>query len=123
MRLISLQVGAGKEQVADAPFPVIPLADQFDLTSFEDITAVTMNMDLIVACDTGVIHLAGALGARVWNALPYVPDWRWLLGCDHSPWYPTMRLFRSTVVADWGDVFERIAAEVRRLITKGYVHG
>jgi hypothetical protein len=43
-------------------------------------------------------------------ALPIVPDWRWLVGRDDSPWYPTMRLFRQTTAGDWGELFGRIAA-------------
>ena len=54
--------------------------------------------------------LAGALAVPVWIALMLTPDWRWLLGRDDSPWYPTARLFRQTKVGDWREVFERMAA-------------
>jgi hypothetical protein len=60
-----------------------------------------------------VPHLAGALGIPVWTALQFVPDWRWQLERQDSPWYPTMRLFRQSKPGDWEDVFERITAEVR----------
>ena len=68
-----------------------------------------MNLDLVVTVDTAVAHLAGALGVPVWVALPYVPDWRWLLKGEDSPWYPTMRLFRQSRLGDWCELFERIA--------------
>ena len=73
--------------------------------------AVLRSLDLVITADTAVAHLAGALGVPVWVALTYSPDWRWLLEREDSPWYPTMRLFRQRRLGDWGEVFERIAAE------------
>jgi hypothetical protein len=61
--------------------------------------------------------LAGALGVPVWVALPYAPDFRWMLGREDSPWYPTMRLFRQRQPGAWGEVFERIAVQVRNLVS------
>ncbi len=62
------------------------------------------SLDLIVSCDTSVAHLAGALGRPVFVMLKKIPDWRWLLDRDDSPWYPTMRLFRQRERGDWGEV-------------------
>ena len=59
---------------------------------------------------TSVAHPAGALGRPVWVLLSFLPDWRWLLGREDSPWYPSMRLFRQKTPGDWKDVFQRIAA-------------
>jgi hypothetical protein len=67
-----------------------------------------------------VAHLAGALGVPVWLALPFACDWRWLSGRDDSPWYPTMRLFRQKRWGDWDEVFERMAAELRRRQYNGF---
>jgi hypothetical protein len=58
-------------------------------------------------------HLAGALGRPTCLALRRVPDWRWLLGRDDCPWYPTMRLFVRPSEGDWQDVFGRIATAIR----------
>jgi ADP-heptose:LPS heptosyltransferase len=74
-----------------------------------------MQLDLVVAADTAVAHLAGALGRPVWVLLPAVPDWLWLLGCEDSPWYPTMRLFRQRRAGDWDGVVARIAAALEAL--------
>ena len=62
----------------------------------------------MIAVDTAVAHLAGALGKPVWVALPYPGDWRWMQEGDRSPWYPTMRLFRQRRPGEWDLVFERI---------------
>jgi hypothetical protein len=48
------------------------------------------------------------MGVPVWLALPFVPDWRWLLGRRDSPWYPTMSLFRQPSPGNWASVFEEI---------------
>ena len=69
--------------------------------------------DLIVASDSMNAHLAGALGRPTCVALRRVPDWRWLLGRDDCPWYPSMRLFRQKTPGDWPGVFERMATLLR----------
>jgi hypothetical protein len=78
-----------------------------------DTAAAVRNLDLVVACDTMVAHLAGGMGAPVWVALPYSPDWRWLVSRVDTPWYPTMRLFRQPAFGDWESVFRRIAGSLR----------
>ena len=84
------------------------LADQ--LTDFAETAAIMKNLDLVIAVDTAVAHLAGALGIPTWVAVPFAPDWRWLLDREDSPWYPTMWLVRQPSLRDWQSVFERITA-------------
>ena len=82
-----------------------------------DTAAIMKNLDLVITSDTSVPHLAGALGVPVWVALPFVPDWRWLLDRGDSPWYPTMRLFRQGRAGDWAGVFDgmlRALQEMKR---------
>ena len=81
-----------------------------------DTAAVMASLDLIVTSDTSIAHLAGALGRPVWVALQHVPDWRWQLGREDCPWYPSMRLFRQTRRGDWEDVFARITAAAADLV-------
>lgn len=78
------------------------------MRDFADTAAVLQQLDLVIAVDTAVAHLAGALGKPVWVALPYPGDWRWMQEGDRSPWYPTMRLFRQRRPGEWDLVFERI---------------
>jgi hypothetical protein len=81
-----------------------------DLRSFADTAALVENLDLVIAVDTSVAHLAGALGKPVWLMLPLAPDWRWLLERQDSPWYPTARLFRQARFAEWDSVVTRVHA-------------
>src|SRR5262249_5230637 len=84
------------------------LGDRLD--DFAVTAAVIQNLDLVVSIDSAVAHLAGALGAPVWVALSFAPDWRWLLDREDSPWYPTARVFRQRCLGGWDEVFRRIAA-------------
>jgi hypothetical protein len=119
VRLISLMINKGAETAVEAPVPfaIEDLGDDFDAgpDSFVDCAAAMANLDLIITSDTAIAHLAGALGRPVFVALKMVPDWRWLLGRDDSPWYPTMRLFRQKEKDGWEDVFDAITASVEHL--------
>ncbi|THD53799.1 MAG: tetratricopeptide repeat protein [Bradyrhizobium sp.] len=85
-----------------------------ELQSFVDTAALIEHLDLVISVDTSVAHLAGALARPVWIFLPYVPDWRWLLDREDSPWYPTARLFRQSQTREWHSVVD----EMRRALTK-----
>jgi tetratricopeptide (TPR) repeat protein len=84
-----------------------PLGEELD--DFEDTAAVVGLLDLVIAVDTAVAHLAGALARPVWILLPFSPDWRWMLDREDTPWYPTARLFRQTRPGDWSGLVERVA--------------
>jgi tetratricopeptide (TPR) repeat protein len=120
VRLISLQKGPGLDQLGQLPqgMEVHTLGQDFDAgaDAFLDTAAVMMNLDLIIAVDTAVAHLAGALGRPVWLATTTPPHWVWMLRREDSPWYPTIRLFRQTSPGDWASVFERMAHELASLL-------
>ena len=122
VRLISLQKNHGIEQIANLPadFRVETLGDDFDggTDGFLDTAAVMRLMDLVITSDTAVAHLAGALACPTFLALKHIADWRWLLGRDDTPWYPTVRLFRQAEVDNWTGVFGRIAHEAARNVRK-----
>jgi tetratricopeptide (TPR) repeat protein len=83
-----------------------------ELTSFAETAALVSLMDLIISVDTSVAHLAGAMAKPVWILLPFLPDWRWLLDREDSPWYPTARLFRQPAHGDWDSVIARVREEI-----------
>jgi len=112
VEIVNLQLGERAPTALRAKEPLAEI-DPEQPFSFEDTAAMVANVDLIVTCDTALAHLAGALGVPVWIALPLIPDWRWLLERDDSPWYPSARLFRQTHLDDWTEVFARIAKALR----------
>ena len=73
---------------------------------------VMRGLDLVLTVDSMTAHLAGALGVPAWTLLHTDPDWRWMLGREDSPWYPTLRLFRQKVEGDWDEVLGRVAREL-----------
>jgi ADP-heptose:LPS heptosyltransferase len=116
VRLHSLQIGAGRERLAQltGQLRITDLAER--LVDFDETAAVVKNLDLVICCDSSLAHLAGALGVPVWVAIPAAPDWRWLVAREDSPWYATMRLFRQTRLGDWESVFARMAGELKHFV-------
>lgn len=117
VHLISLQKGE-KATHSPTPFALVDWSDRLDMTTgaFMDTAAIMKSLDLVITTDTAIAHLAGGLGVPVWVALAYVPDWRWLLDRDDTPWYPTMRLFRQRSPQRWDDVFARMATELAQIV-------
>lgn len=85
------------------------------LTDFAETAALIEALDIVITIDTGVAHLAGAMGKPVWLMLPHVAEWRWLRHREDSPWYPTARLFRQSSRGDWDGVVARVAAALNQL--------
>ena len=114
VRLIGLQKNDGAEQLDRLPSGMAVERYDFDTgpDGFLDTAAIMKNCDLVITADTAPAHLAGALGVPCWVALKHVPDWRWFLGTDDSPWYPSLRLFRQAAANDWASVFGAMESEL-----------
>ncbi|HYD64541.1 tetratricopeptide repeat protein [Azospirillum sp.] len=111
---VSLQKGPAADQTRLPP-PGMALWDAgSELADFADTAAVLATLDLVITVDTAVAHLAGAMGVPTWVLLPVAPDWRWLLGRDDSPWYPSLRLYRQTAWGDWPGVVARVRDDLGR---------
>jgi tetratricopeptide (TPR) repeat protein len=106
---VSLQKGGAAAQAAVPPADMRLYDVGEAIEDFDDTAAILELADLLISVDSSPVHLAGALGRPVWTLLPFVPDWRWLLEREDTPWYPTMRLFRQTRAGDWDEVIERVA--------------
>jgi hypothetical protein len=122
VQFFSLQKGPGAGQLreVDLGVPVLGFAGALDASApFIDTAAVMKVLDLVISADTAIAHLAGALGATVWTAIPMIrTEWRWLVDREDTPWYPTMRLFRQSAANEWSDVFTRMAGELRALVDR-----
>jgi hypothetical protein len=84
-----------------------------EIGDFGDAAALCAGCDLVIAADTAMAHLAGALGRPVWILLPFAADWRWLTDRADSPWYPTARLYRQERPGDWDAVLARVGDDLR----------
>jgi uncharacterized protein (TIGR03032 family) len=105
----SLQRGAPAQELGALPSDVIVQDLEPLLHDFGDLAGVMLQLDLVITVDTSAAHVAGALGSPVWTLLSAVPDWRWGLAGETTPWYPTMRLFRQPRSGDWASVAAQVA--------------
>jgi hypothetical protein len=118
IRLISLQKGAGIEQLRalNGRFQIVDFQGGIqgleDSRDFLDTAATMSLLDLVVTPETAVAHLAASLGVRTWVALSSVGDWRWLLDEGQCAWYPTAQLFRQSTLGDWDGVFRRMTSSL-----------
>ena len=113
---VSLQKGPPAAQAAQPP-PGMVLHDfTAELDDFADTAALVEALDLVISVDTAVAHLAGALGKPVWLLNRFDTCWRWLLGRDDSPWYPTLRQFRQPAAEDWDSVIAAVKAALAQRV-------
>jgi tetratricopeptide (TPR) repeat protein len=112
----SLQKGAGVSQLRNLSTATAIVDLDADQKDFADTAAIVANLDLVISIDTSVAHLAGALGKPVWVLLNHLPDWRWLMDREDSPWYPTARLFRKSVKEDWPAVIDRVRQQLEEFV-------
>jgi tetratricopeptide (TPR) repeat protein len=113
-RFVSLQIGPQAAELLAPPAGLGIERVLDDASTMNDTAAVIMNLDLVITVDTMIAHLAGALARPVWTLLPYVPEWRWQMRGDTSPWYPTMRVFRQRRRDDWHGLLEQVREALER---------
>lgn len=122
--IYSLQQVDGIDQITQCPFKekLKTFDKDFDKTNgrFMDTAAVIKNLDLVISVDTGVCHLAGALGVPTWILLPEPADWRWLVGHSDTPWYPNVRLFKQKKQGDWSGAIEEIVHQLKELSERNF---
>lgn len=79
---------------------------------FSDTAAAIENFDLIISVDTSVAHLAGSMNKPIWVLLPYIPEWRWFLDSEKSPWYDSAKLYRQDESRNWDKVFNQVSKDL-----------
>jgi hypothetical protein len=117
IKFYSLQIPPENYQLQHVGFPIIDLGGQLELDAgMEDVAALISELDLIISVDTAIAHLAGALGKPTWLLLSKLyTDYRWHLGEDGSPWYPTLKIFRQASPGDWPGLISQLAKDLGRL--------
>ena len=117
--LVSLQKGPAAAQLAGWK-GAAPIANPDALLeTFEDTAALIASLDLVVAVDTSINHLAGAMGRPAWVMVPFAPDWRWMVSRRDTPWYPTLRLYRQEQPRYWAEVVRTIALDLGEWAASG----
>ena len=112
INLVSLQKDARPDELALLGAAVFDAGPH--LADMAETAAVIANLDIVLTVDSAVAHLAGAMGAKTCVLLPFSPDWRWLLGRDDSPWYPSLRLFRQPAPGDWTGALSSVQSVLAR---------
>jgi len=115
VRFFAVQKGiAQSEREAAARYGILDCSELID--DFSDTAGLMAGLDVVISVDSAPAHLAGALGRPTWLLLFHAAEWRWLMGREDSPWYPTARLFRQAVPRDWGEVARPVSAALSKLI-------
>ena len=117
VKLYSLQKGdAAVKQLKEVPdnIEIVDLGETFN--DFADTAAALENLDLLIAVDTSVVHLAGALGKPVWLLIPANNDWRWFTESEDSPWYNSLKLYRQPKLGEWEVVLDRIYKDLKNSV-------
>ena len=124
---MSLQYGDVKAEINTFTNQTeIPIYQDKDIDSFQsldDFAAQVAALDLVIFIDNTTVHMAGALGEKVWTLLPYIPDWRWMLEREDTPWYPSMRLFRQSETGDWSRVFAQVRSALEQYMEHSTAEG
>ena len=121
VKFVNLQYGTTaadlEEAAAVLSAPLNHWSDVDPLKDLDGFAAQVAELDLVISVDNATVHMAGALGVPVWNLLPSAPTWRWQIGTDETPWYPSMRLVRQPALGDWSCVFDAVAQQLKLLAT------
>ena len=115
VQLVSLQKDNAADDMAklSSDHRLIDPTDQ--IADFGDTTALMLELDAIICCDSAPLHLAGALGCPTFALLPHIAEWRWGIGNETTPWYPSMTLIRQSELGDWSGVVDRVAEDLKSL--------
>ena len=119
VELIALQKGAPLDEIKGVSFreqiKTIDADNDAKAPLFLDTAAAMENLDLVIGCDTSIVHLAGALARPVFTLVPVISDWRWMISRGDTPWYETMRVFRQDASGDWAKLMTQVAAAAAEL--------
>jgi hypothetical protein len=113
---ISIQKGPATKQLDEHQSRTNLLNLDKLIADFEDTAAILSICDLLISVDSSPVHLAGAVGCPAWVMLPFVPDWRWLINRNDTPWYPSHRLYRQPKIGDWESVIKAIDHDLKNVI-------
>lgn len=112
---VSLQVGHGREQLAQHPARTRVFDPGDELKDFGDTAALVTALDQVVSIDSAIAHLAGALGKPCLVMLSRAGEWRWQRERTDSPWYPSVELVRQDASRTWDGVVAHVCDRLSAL--------
>jgi hypothetical protein len=115
---VSLQHGPAVKQLVEGHVPFAVRDACSNASDFADTAEIVAGLDLVITVDTAIAHLAASMGKPVWVLLGSVPEWRWALAGETTPWYPSMRLFRAQERGGWTKLMKQIATELERCVAR-----
>jgi tetratricopeptide (TPR) repeat protein len=121
VNFVSLQKGAAAAQARLPPAGLVIHDWTNELDDFAETAALIEALDIVISVDTSVVHLSGALGKPTWLLNRFDTCWRWLLGCDDSPWYPSLRQFRQRHPGQWSDVLDQVQRALEHMVSPGNI--
>ena len=116
---VALQMGPGRNDLADNPLPSNVQDLGPEIGDFSDTAAIMAGLDVMISSCTAPLHLAGALGVKTWAMIPFAPHLLWQLERTDSPWYPSLRIYRQDRPGtDWSSTIGRMKADLAALAAK-----
>lgn len=114
---VNLQYGDHAAEIAAVSrqlgIDILTFPELDPLRDLDDFSAAVAALDLVISTDNSTVHFSGAIGQTTWTLLPFVPEWRWQLNSESTPWYASMRLFRQTTLGDWRPVVAKVSRELQ----------
>jgi hypothetical protein len=99
---------------------LIGLFKMQDLTpqirNYGDTAALASALDAVVAIDCSAAHIAASIGKPVWVLAPTFRDWRWQVGSDLRPWWPTVTLLRAEGPGIWTRAIAQLKQELEQFL-------
>lgn len=114
---VALLLSDPRNLYVNVSFNTDPLPASFDglcedaspfLRDAEDLAEAIASVDLVIAGDNLIAHLAGAMGRPCWVLVPYPGPWRYAAARTETPWYPSVRLFRQPSSRHWSAVIPEL---------------
>jgi len=82
---------------------------------FYTISHIMKDLDIVISCDTSIIHLSGILGVNSILLLNFNSDWRWFDNNKTTPWYPSVKIIKQKEFNNWQYVFDQLNNEITRI--------
>lgn len=115
--LVNLQYGDTKaelDELSSAGRQVHHWQQAID--DYDETAALASSLDLVVSVQTALVHLAGAMGVKVWALIPYGAEWRYGSENEKMVWYKDVTLIRQSELGEWDDPLSQLSKRLQKLI-------